>query len=332
MGLATNIHKKSKFRTWLASHYSFRESGNGWYALDCPFCDNGKNKAKGAANFAYNHYKCWVCGYSKPALYFVSDVLGVSLESAYKAIESCVAVTVDFTPTQQNSIYTPQEAHISLPEGFKLITEGTGVFAKKARQTLVKRGLDLQHCEALGLGYCTTGKYMGYFIIPFKDMGLLKYYQARSFMNNNRRYINPTKAELGVGKGDVLFNMDALFLYEEVCLVEGWTDAVTVGWEGVSSQGWALSSMQLDYILNSTAKTICLIPDAGTDGKGISFYVKALKLAATLINYKQVKVIDLNPFGFDVDANDLGKEKITQLREAAPLLTDLDIMKNLLKQ
>ena len=80
------------------------------------------------------------------------------------------------------------------------------------------------------------------------------YYIGRDYFGNFLRYKNPSKELVGAGKGDLLSNEDALNIYDTCYLMEGWSDAVTMGRAGVPSQGWSLSAIQKKVILTSTCE------------------------------------------------------------------------------
>ena len=63
-----------------------------------------------------------------------------------------------------------------LPEGFKNIYMGTSLLARSARNYLKKRGFDVNKLARKGWGYCNSGKYLGYVIIPFTEHGQLTYF------------------------------------------------------------------------------------------------------------------------------------------------------------
>jgi len=48
-------------------------------------------------------------------------------------------------------------------------------------------------------------------------------------------------------------------------VVEGWSDAETIGKRGTATLGWNLSKNQMDKYYKSVANTLVFIPDAGTD-------------------------------------------------------------------
>lgn len=305
-----------------------------WFTFCCPFCNRIDGKQKMAVHYIFEHVKCWECGYGDNVIQFVADYEDIRYSQARRLLKESAPSVFEahsLDALQHDTSRKLVESKVTLPHSYQPILEGSGIMGVRARAYLTNRGFDLKALDKLGVGYCNRSHddakqdYLGYIIVPFKRKGKLVYYLGRDFMgrDDKYRYKNPAFEDVGVGKGDVLLNEDSLYLFDEVCLLEGWADAYTIGKEALSSQGWSLSKTQLDLIINSPVDCICIIPDPGADEKGETFYKKALQMAFKLVDYKQVKVLDLNPFVslYDQkpDVNVLGKDIINKLRKEAPL-------------
>ena len=305
--------------TYFNSNFNLKKTSKGWYTFDCPFC--GKSH-KMAVNFGIGFAKCWVCEWRGNVYEFVKDFENVSFSDAKYKIQTIKpsAIKVEDIIATSNAI-RQEVSGVDLPIGYKGILDGDGIMAQRAREYLMGRGFDLDRLDRMGIGYVShkqevepSDDYFGYIIIPFLSMGELVYYIGRDFIGNFLRYKNPLKEQTGVGKGDVLFNEDALHLYETAFIVEGWADAVTIGENGVSTQGWSLSQRQKRLIMSSEVDRLVFVPDAGVDGTGKSFYEKALESATSFINSgKEVYVLDLNVLDSGKDINELGKDVIMGL-------------------
>ena len=116
---------------------------------------------------------------------------------------------------------TKQVVDVEMPKGYTPILEGEGILGKRARSYLTERGFDLTVLDRAGIGYCNEHglvdkendideDFFGYIIVPFKRNGLLVYYIGRDYIGNFLRYKNPAVEKFNVGKGDLLFNEDAL--------------------------------------------------------------------------------------------------------------------------
>ena len=323
----------NKAFTYFVNEFSATASTKGWYAFKCPFCGDLRERKKCAVHLQSKTVKCWVCGYKKSIIDFVMDYEDVPYFDAKSIINNCSETSVDLSII--NNVRRERISEIRLPEGYTPISEGNGVMATRARNYLQNRGFDLEEMDRVGIGYSATQtedkntNFFGYIIIPFKRRGSLVYYIGRDYVGNFLRYKNPPTDVFNVGKSELVFNEDALDLYDECFVFEGWADAMTVGRTATSTQGWNLSPAQFKIYAESGCRSLVFVPDAGADDRGDLFYHKALRVADTFLDYKdEVYVIDLNGVGSGKDANELGKDKIMKLRaEAEPLTTDIIINK-----
>lgn len=301
-----------------------KQSSQGFYAFDCPFCDMGKHKMNCAVKFEWKLVKCWSCGYHERIETFVMDVEGVNSAEAWRLIDNQKASRVSLDIAKDIQVLR-KVVDVSLPDGFTSILEGDTILAKRARKYLEQdRHLDLEQLDRLGVGYCPThakdeeADYFGYIIIPFKFRGVLQYYLGRDYIGNFLRYKNPPKALFGVGKADLLFNEDALELRKVVFITEGCFDALTLGKNGVATMGWSLSEQQKGKLLKSNCKTLVFVPDVG-------YYAEAVKTAVPFIGHKQVKVLPMDTLAeYGKDVNEVGWERVLELNEKTKPMTFAD--------
>ena len=271
--------------------FDYRHS---WMKSRCPFC--GK-EMKFGINLGLNRTNCFRCGEHPSAVDLVMHLEG---------LEKYTDV-VRFLENEQFSGYVFKEEvfelkgrkELYLPEGFKLLNQGTSMLAKSARAYVKRRGFDIDTVSKMGWGYGTKGKYFGYLIIPFHEKGQLTYFNARLFIGNGPRYNNPDTSESGLGKSFIIYNKDALEMYKTVFICEGAINAQTMGERGIASGGKAISRYQINEIIKSPVERIIILfdPDAKQN---------AIDLALKLVQYKKVKVVFL-PEGKDV--NDLGRKE-----------------------
>lgn len=147
---------------------------------------------------------------------------------------------------------------------------------------------------------------MGYIVIPFYVQGRLVYYTTRRYwLGAGGKFKNPGEETIGIGKSEVVYNVDALGLYKRVRVVESAINSLTIGNSAIALSGKKASDDQIRVILNSPVEELDLIldPDA---------YVESLWLGLKLCLRKQVRITQL-PEGFDV--NDLGKKETLSLVE-----------------
>ena len=325
--------------TYFSNNYSLKKTSKGWYSFKCPLCNELENRRKVAVNFQYGVVKCWICGYKDTIVDFVSETEGIDYNAARALLRECSPSAVNLNEIEDTS--HREYSEIELPYGFKSLLEGVGVMGDRARNYLKARGFDLKELDRMGVGYCSEPiqdelkeiheDYFGYIIIPFKSRGKLVYFIGRDFIGNFLRYKNPPKSEFNVGKGDLLFNEDALYLYDEVFVLEGAWDAITIGRDATATLGWSLSATQKSKLLQSEAEIITLVPDGGKDGKGVPFYVLALELALELVEHKKVKIVDLNGAEEGKDVNAMGRDRFMEIYDATPIMNASEIMMQILE-
>jgi hypothetical protein len=206
---------------------------------------------------------------------------------------------------------------IDLPPGFVLLNMGDSQWGKSARNYIKKRGFDIDQLSLKGFGYCISGKYQGYIIMPFYYSGNLVYFNARRYLSNGPKFNNPEIEEVGIGKSQLIYNIDALGLYDEVKIVESVLNAETLGDDVISTGGKIISNYQTSIIIKSPVKKITMIldPDALRE---------SINEALALSDYKLVRIVQL-PEGKDV--NDLGSLKTKMKVWKNRFLTYNDILK-----
>jgi DNA primase len=247
-------------------------------------------------NIQHDKAHCFKCLESKRTMELLMDMENftsfaearkfLAIQQEYEYFENQTQIKRDFKPME-------------LPEGYHLITQGTSAWGKAARYYLKKRGFNISRLALKGVGYCTKGEYAGYIIFPFYRQGKLVYFQGRIYMGTGPKMKNPTEEQYGVGKSQLIYNQDALFMYNKIYWVESITNAETLGDQAVAGLGKSISNYQLSNLLFSPCSTVIILldPDA---------WEEAVKLSMQLVHYKRVKLVKL-PEGKDV--NDLGKRK-----------------------
>jgi hypothetical protein len=291
-------------------HGNLQPSTNGWYTCDCFIC--GK-KGKFAVNFTYLIAKCWTGCFNG----FIIDAIRM-----YHGINyfECLEL-IDSQPEQLMRIPSiinaaARNAKIKLPNGYHPILEGSGSLAVRARDYLTNRGFDLNKMDRLGVGYVDIEdpnpleNYFGRIIVPLKRDGVLMYFLGRTFIDDYMRYKNPSKEICGVGKSELFFGEENLYLNKAVFLTEGWACAATMG-NAISMQGSVFSVIQRNNIIKSPVEQINITTDA-------NFYQNGLAMARVLLPHKKVKVLNLDWFEqnkIGKDPNSVGKENILNLEK-----------------
>lgn len=264
---------------------AIKESTNGWWTFNCPLCDMDRHKQKGAVHFDYGYMKCWECGMG----YFIDQYLREVEGMDYA--ESLKYRSTPITPT------LPKKSDVQLPDEFRMIYE-SGSFQGRVLSYMNRRGFTEEFLASKAVGYCDTGRYFGYLVVPMINRGKLDYWVARDALNRaGPKYVNPKE----VSK-TMLYNEEALDIYETVYHTEGIFDSWVIGDNAIASLGWGITPEQLNKILNSNCKNYVVVPDPGYEDKA---YATAAKIAP----YKQVYVKGTG----QGDVNDIGREEFIKL-------------------
>jgi len=308
------------------------QNGGMHYLFECPFCFKRYGDKKAFVNVELGYVKCWRGCFSGGVFQFIMDTENVSYIRAKEIIHN--TKPEKFSIETINEIVVDKKMRgIELPYSYKSLLYGNGSMAKRARRYLSERGFNLEQLDQQGIGYCDERyrakadendkdayrkDYYGRIIIPFKQHGKLVYYIGRTVIGDELRYKNPPTDEVGVGKSELLFNSDALNIYDTVHILEGAFDAMTLGQDAVSIQGWNLSKEQKAIIVRSGCKHLIFVPDK-------KFYREAVKTAMQFIDLKKVSVVNLDnvlPDEPDLkDVNSIGKELVVEEIKNTPLLT-----------
>ena len=299
------MNRKKAF-TYFENNFQLLESGGGWFNFHSQMDSPGKSKT--CINFKYNQVKHWVTGYKGSITTFIMEHESIPYKDAKEMIESYDESEIDIT---YNAIDTYVRKTVFMPYGYKSILEGSGFLADRARKYLINRGFNLEKLDEDGFGYCNEKHkdpkedYFGRIIIPFKVHGDLKYFIGRDFMNGELRYKNPASKTFGVGKSELLFNEDALYFENSIFVTEGWSDARTMGNQGVATLGWDMSEKQMQKIILSSVENLIFLHDKG-------FRNETVKAAMKFIGHKNVYVPNLETIMTDdsKDVNELGKDLV----------------------
>lgn len=290
---------KSKLLTYFTKRLGLFKYKHGWYRVPvCPYC--GRENKLGI-NFSMNRCNCFRCNAHPTPVQLAMDVEHFTEYSELLKLLN----NGDFTELtfKEDKIELPERKEIYLPEGFRNISKGESQLARSMRSYIQKRGFSVERLSKQGVGFCDTGQYFGYLIIPYTYHGVLRYYNARLVIGNGPRYRNPDKDVSGLGKEFIIFNHDALEMYDSVYICEGAFNAMTMGDRAIAMMGKAISAYQLNELIKSPVKRFIILLDP--DAKGY-----AINLALKLVAYKKVKVVFL-PEG--KDCNDLRRKNVLKL-------------------
>lgn len=291
MGLSKDF--KSKLYTYFIHKLGAFDYRHGWLKCTCPHC--GKENKYGI-NLNTNRTNCFKCGEHPTAIQLAMDL--EHLDTYHELLNFLSNTEVKPYEYQDEYVELKSQKVLNMPEGFNLIGSNLDTTIGKISVKYLKgRGFDISKLRSLGWGYCDSGDLFGYIVIPFYDEGKLIYYNARKFIGNGPRYKNPNSNSSGLGKSFILYNKEALSIYNMVYICEGAINATVMGEKAIASSGKAVSRYQINEIIKSPVKKVNIILDP--DAK-----VKAIDLALHLCSTKKVKVVILPE---SKDVNDLGK-------------------------
>jgi DNA primase len=298
-----------KLFSYFIVQQGFNKYHKGWLRGDCPDC--GKHNKFGI-QLAQERTNCFVCGYREKPIYVLMKYEG--LDDVQQAKIFLKAFDKDTVERFDEVIEEPErvkQKNIKLPQAFKLLSFGNSEIAKMARNYMRGRGFNILNLVFQGVGYCDDGPLNGYIIFPIIDKGSLIYYQSRCFLGFGPKFNNPEESELGIGKTQIIYNREALYVHKKVYIVESIINALTMGVRGVGTLGKSLSAYQVNEIIKSPCEEVILAldPDAISN---------TIELAFKLINHKRVKIIF---FPLEQDVNSMGKQYVRAREKEAEYLS-----------
>lgn len=305
-----NQTTKNKLYQYVTQNLGMRQYVRGWLKGDCPSCGRID---KFGVNLSLNRTNCFVCGYHPTPITLVADVEGLSSISDslqyLNVFEGLRYLEPQVERVERKPIY--------LPEGYVNIAMGNSTLSNIMRKYVIKRGFDVGEVSLKGWGYCNKGDYFGYLILPFYTGGKLTYFNGRLVVGSGPKYRNPQIEEFGIGKSLILYNADALAIYDEVYLLEGIFNADTLGDNAIATGGKNISDYQISLINKSPIKRIIVVldPDAA---------INSIKVGLKMAFHKEVKLVIWDG---DKDVNDLGRKRSLKKVNKASWLTYNEILK-----
>jgi|TARA_R110001583_G_scaffold19932_1_gene77334 DNA primase len=211
-------------------------TSNDEYLFNCPVCNHHKKKL--SINLEKDKFKCWVCDYSGRSIIRLVRKCGTFDQKKHwrhlcNIIDHSSVVESLFDKNDEK-----QKIKINLPKEFKTLTnKHIPRCALPAISYLKRRGVDTADILYWKMGYCAMGEYRDRIVIPsFNNDGDVNYFVARSYDCNNRlKYKNPNVSR------NIVFNELFVDFDEDLILVEGVFDAVTVGQNAIPLLGSTLN-------------------------------------------------------------------------------------------
>ena len=165
---------KSKLYTYFVKRLGAFNYRNGWMKVPvCPFCGR---ELKLGINLNTYRTNCFKCGYHSNPSQLIMDVEGLNTyHELLKLLDNGEYTEYTFT---EERVELKERKVFYLPDGFRLITQGSSQLSKSIRGYVSRRGFRPEDLARFGVGYCAEGDMFGYLIIPFYYSGQLRYYNA----------------------------------------------------------------------------------------------------------------------------------------------------------
>jgi len=258
-------------------------------AFACPYCSHPKKKF----NINLNNYRwhCWVCG-----------IKGVGIHRIFKAVGAGSKIAELNLLTPKQTVETDKLSTICvLPYEFIPMINGNRYSPeyKNAMTYLRNRGLSKVDVLRHNIGYCESGYYAGYIIVPSYDAnGILNYFVGRSYYEVAYKHKNPKVSKDIIGF-DMLINWK-----EDINLCEGVFDAFAIGENTIPLFGKFLSPKLKQQINDKKVRRINVIldKDAMKEALRLSEYLLGLDVDVHLIELPN-----------DTDPSDIGLDKMKEI-------------------
>lgn len=206
------------------------------------------------------------------------------------------------------------EADVELPKEFELVKDLDNRDRENIYAYLRHRDLPRQIVDRAKVGYCKSGKYWGYIILPiFDEDGAVAYWQGRRFKDREPKFWNPRSSK----KSELIYCVSRSTRPKSMVVVESAINALTLESIDISSimiiaiLGKSMSDSQRDQILvhekSLRELVIALDGDARRD---------TVEIAAKFDGIVPVKIANV-PDGEDI--NSLGREKAWSIIRHAEL-------------
>ena len=305
-----NSDTKNKIYGYISKRLGLKPYRRGWLKGDCPSCGR---REKYGVNLGRNRTNCFVCGYHPTPLTLVLELEGLETYNETLRFLKAFDGVVYYEPI----VKEVQRIKTFLPEGFKSLNVGDSLLARNARTYVKSRGFDPIEKAYQGWGYGTMGEYFGYIIVPWYIKGELVYFNARRFLGSGPKYNNPKIDDIGIGRSLLIYNSDAMAIYDSIYVVEGFMNADTLGNNAIATGGKKISHYQISMMIKSKANDFIFLldPDALDD---------SINLGLEMVNYKRIKIVWWEG---EADVNDIGREETLKKVNEHKWLTYSDILK-----
>jgi hypothetical protein len=307
---------------WLQNSHDWRYSGSSgdYVHFNCQACNEGVGNS-GVYSVGSNTMSCFQpnCIFSKESEGWVPGYVYLKFVENwdYKSASDRVKKFQLHKSTRKKRVNP--NARPWLPKGLIPLNKGRGELAEKLDVYIRSRNFtrdelyakyNLHYVAVRGQnrGSGKNGDFYGRIIFPFYNIfGSFKYFQARTFIDDDLRWKNPDVVDFGIGKTELIYNENKFrFLKKDLTIHEGLFDVYETeqlpGIIGTSLGGTSISPYQLIKIQQSKAENVYVILDPYTAKAAYSI---ALSL---LCEGKRIFIVSLK----EGDCSEIGYKKVGQ--------------------
>lgn len=240
----------------------------------CPYCgDSKKSNSKKRFHLNYKnensvYFHCFNCGITGSFIDLYcylkniskSDALSQFKKEQFNSIKEKLKRTIRVKEEIKENV--KNNFNYILDDCISLEYKGNSIIKNSYRERLEQfykeRAIDFS--QKLFIAF--QGKYKGRIIIPIFSGKDLVYFQGRTLINSEIKYINP-KAE----KSLIIFNADNFDKDKNIVIVEGLLDAISIGNNATVALGKEISDEFLTELYKYTNKDIIIALDNDASGK-----------------------------------------------------------------
>ena len=266
----------------------------GQISVNCPYCDDGKNKGNLEINMNDHVFKCWSCSDSNGTHGHLGKLMDMFGTKRQKKIYDL------FKPKDVN-VKEYRVKKIELPKEFIQFKDVNPIHIphKEAVKYLKTRGITNQMVEKYNIGFATDGEYSGRIIIPSYNLdGELSYFISRAWFKTKNKYKNPEAP-----KETIIFNEKFIDWDSPIYVCEGVFDGFFTP-NPVILLGKVMSDLLFEKIYDNAKSDviICLDSDAWMDAQKLYNQLNGGKLRGRVKILKLTKNSDIADLRGDIES------------------------------
>jgi CHC2-type zinc finger protein len=282
-----------------------KQFGNSEFYYFCPFCHH--HKAKLAVNIDKRMWQCWKCGTRGGSLVILLRRMKARRESIHELktlldeyepkVAAHVPTTILSLPVEYTPLYDPPKT----------------LESRHALTYLLSRGITRGDVLCHHIGFCPSGEYGGYIIIPSYDgTGVLNYFTGRSY-HANVSWAHKTPS---ISKNIIGFESHINWQYP-IVLVEGSFDAMAVKRNAIPLFGKIPSRKLQEKIIAEGVTDVYLALDRDALKESLTMAERFMKQGIA------VHLVEIN----DKDPSKIGFVQMQHLIRTAQTISLYDLVK-----